>query len=102
LDVRVKAIHTSSQRSYGRLRIVRELREQNHRVGHERVRQSLVRQGLRPVYKRRYRNTTDSDHALPAVPNVLARQFGGRAPDRAWVGDVTYGTPSQRSPPAWG
>jgi transposase InsO family protein len=90
LDAQVKAIHTTSQRSYGRLRIVWKLREQYHRIGHERVRQSLVRQGLRPVYKRRYRNTTDSDHALPVAPNVLARQFGGWAPDRAWVGDVTY------------
>lgn len=49
-----------------------------------------VRQGLRPVYKRRYRNTTDSDHALPVAPNVIARQFDGWAPDQAWVGDVTY------------
>jgi len=90
LDVQVKAVHATSQRSYGRLRIVRKLREQDQRIGHERVRQSLVRQGLRPVYKRRFRKTTDSDHALPVAPNVIARQFDGWAPDRAWVGDVTY------------
>lgn len=29
--------------------------EQNQRIGHERIRQSLLRQGLRPVYRRHYR-----------------------------------------------
>ncbi|WP_370246214.1 IS3 family transposase [Candidimonas sp. SYP-B2681] len=90
LDAQVKAVHTTSQRSYGRLRIVQALRAQHQRIGHERVRQSLIRQGLRPVYKRRYRNTTDSGHALPVAPNVIARQFDGWAPDRVWVGDMTY------------
>lgn len=90
LDVQVKAVHAASQRSYGRLRIVQALRAQNQRIGHERVRQSLVRQGLAPVYKRRYRITTDSNHALPIAPNLVARRFEGWAPDQAWAGDVTY------------
>lgn len=91
LDVQIQAIHEASQRSYGRPRIMQALRERHHqRVGHERVRQSLIRQGLRPIYKRRYRNTTDSDHALPIAANVLGREFEGWALDRAWVGDVTY------------
>lgn len=91
LDVQVKAIHQASRRSYGRARIVQALRDQHHqRVSHERVRQSLLRQGLRPVYKRRYRNTTDSGHALPIAPNLLARQFDVWAPDQAWVGDISY------------
>lgn len=91
LDVQVKAIHEASQRSYGRPRIVHALRDQhNQRVSPERVRQSLIRQGLAPVYKRRYRITTHSDHALPIAANVLGRQFEGWTPNRAWVGDITY------------
>ncbi len=90
LDAKVKAVYLSSQRSYGRPRIVQALRKENHRIGHERVRQSLLRQGLAPVYKRRYRVTTDSDHDLPIAANVLDRQFDGWATDRAWAGDVTY------------
>lgn len=90
LDAKVKAVYLSRQRSYGRPRIVQALRKKNHRIGHERVRQSLLRQGLAPVYKRRYRVTTDSDHALPIAANVLGRQFDGWATDRACVGDVTY------------
>lgn len=90
LDVRVAAIHAHSKRSYGRPRIVRDLHDQGIVVGHERVRRSLKRQGLRPVYKRAYRVTTDSAHAKPIAPNVLARRFDAWQPNRAWVGDITY------------
>jgi putative transposase len=90
LDARVAAIHAASQRSYGRDRIVRNLRQQGERIGHERVRKSLQRQGLRPVYKRPYRVTTDSDHRKPVAPNVLERRFDGWLPNRAWVADLTY------------
>lgn len=37
---------------------------------------------------RKYRCTTDSGHALPVAPNVLARAFDAQAPNRAWVGDI--------------
>lgn len=90
LDVQVAAIHAQRRRRYGRPRILLELREQGLQVGHERVRKSLRRQGLRPVYRRPYRITTDSDHAKPVAPNVLDRRFDGWKPDQAWVGDITY------------
>jgi putative transposase len=90
LDARVAALHAESDRSYGRPRIVEALGAEGAPAGHERVRQSLLRQGLRPVYKRPYLVTTDSDHDLPVAPNVLARRFDGWAPDRAWVADITY------------
>ena len=90
LDAQVAAMHAASKGSYGRPRIVRGLREQGLWVGPERVRRSLQRQALRPVYKRPYRVTTDSDHHLPVAPNVLARRFDGWAINRAWVSDITY------------
>lgn len=77
LDVRVAAIHAGSKRSYGRPRIVRDLRKQGIEVSHERVRNSLKRQSLRPVYKRPYRVTTDSAHTKPIAANVLNRRFDG-------------------------
>ena len=90
LDARVAAIYAASRRSYGRPRIVRGLREQGVQVGHERVRNSLQRQGLRPVYKRPYRVTTDSAHHKPIAPNVLDRRFDGWQVNQAWVADITY------------
>lgn len=90
LDARVAAIHAGSRGTYGRPRIVRQLREQGHQVGPERVRRSLIRQGLQPVYKRAYRVTTDSAHRLPVAPNVLDRRFEDWRPDQAWVSDLTF------------
>ena len=90
LDAQVAAIHTGSKRSYGRPRIVRELHDQGIQVSHERVRNSLKRQDLCPVYKRPYRVTTDSEHHKPIAANVLDRRFDGWQINRAWVGDITY------------
>lgn len=90
LDAQVAAIHGTSKRSYGRPRIVQQLRQQGVMVGHERVRKSLQRQGLRPVYRRPYRITTDSAHTKSIAPNLLARRFDQWSINRAWVSDVTY------------
>jgi transposase InsO family protein len=46
--------------------------------------------------RRQYVRTTDSTHAHPIAPNLLARQFGihdatgVRAVNRVWVSDLTY------------
>jgi transposase InsO family protein len=90
LDAQVAAIHQGSKRSYGRPRIVRSLRDCGVPISHERVRNSLKRQGLRCVYKRPFRVTTDSDHNSPVAPNVLDRRFDGWQINQAWVGDITY------------
>jgi putative transposase len=90
LDAQVSAIHQDSKRSYGRPRIVRGLHACGIHVSHERVRNSLKRQGLRAVYKRPYRVTTDSDHHQPISANVLDRRFDGWRINQAWVGDITY------------
>jgi putative transposase len=90
LDAQVAAMHAASKGSYGRPRIVRGLHQQGLQVGHERVRRSLQRQALWPVYKRPYRVTTDSNHRQPVAANILARRFDGWPINRAWVADITY------------
>src|SRR5689334_5309034 len=90
LDARVAAIHAGSKRSYGRPRIVLDLLTQGMPVSHERVRKSLRRQGLRPVYKRPYRVTTDSAHKKPIASHVLNRRFDGWQVNQAWVADISY------------
>ena len=90
LDAAVSKLHAVSRRSYGRPRIVRGLRKQGLQVGHERVRKSLLRQGLRPLYRKPYRVTTDSSHKKPVAANILDRRFDGWSINRAWVGDITY------------
>jgi putative transposase len=45
--------------------------------------------------------TTKSDHKLEVYLN-LARRMKLTGIDQLWVADITYSTPSQRSPPTWG
>jgi transposase InsO family protein len=89
LDARVAAIHRASGRSYGRERIHLQMHDEGMPVGRERIRKSLERQGLRPVYRRPYRVTTDSDHDTPLSPNLLERRFDGWSVNQAWVADIT-------------
>jgi putative transposase len=51
----------------------------------------MRRHGIRAIMAppRRVR-TTDSRHALPIAPNVLARDFTAAAPNRVWLADITY------------
>jgi len=90
LDTQVAAMHAASKGSYGRTRIVHGLRAQGVRVGSERVRRSVQRQSLRPVYKRPYRVTTNSNHRQPVAANILDRRFAGWGLNRAWAADITY------------
>lgn len=90
LDAQVAAIHAQARRSYGRPRIVRVLHANGVAVGHGRVRQSLLRQALRPVYRKPYRVTTDSAHMKPVAANVLNRRFARWQINRAWLADLTY------------
>jgi len=39
--------------------------------------------------KRPFWRTTDSNHASPIAPNVVARDFEPTAPNQVWAGDVT-------------
>jgi putative transposase len=83
LDAKAAVVHHDSRRNYGRPRIVQHLRQQGECVSAERVRQSLQRQGLRPVYRRAYVVTTDSAHRLPVAPTLLDRRFDGWQLDQA-------------------
>lgn len=72
LDAQVMAIHAASKRSYGRPRIALSLLKQGVQVSHERVRNSMKRQQLHPVYKRPYRVTTDSAHRSRSLPTCCS------------------------------
>ena len=46
--------------------------------------------GLRAIPRRKFRYTTDSDHAYPVARNLLERNFNVHKPDRSWAADTTY------------
>ena len=93
LLLHVRAAHRESDGSYGAPRVHGALRAAGIRVGKKRVARLMHTDGLvgtpaRPQAPR----TTDSAHAFPIAPNLLARRFdvNGVAVNRVWVSDLTY------------
>jgi transposase InsO family protein len=82
--------HRRSRGIYGSPRVHRDLKSRGLHVGKKRVERLMRESGLRGRSKRRFCFTTDSKHAFPVAPNVRDRRFEADAPNRAWVGDVTY------------
>ncbi|PZR70601.1 MAG: IS3 family transposase [Stutzerimonas stutzeri] len=77
---------------YGRRRMSRALGDVLGRPVNEKQVGRLMRQsGLQSRKRRRFRVvTTDSKHAHPIAPNVLARDFAATAPNQKWLADLTY------------
>jgi putative transposase len=91
LVVEIRAVYAAARGAYGWPRVWRQLKAQGVRVGKLRVQRAMQRIGLRARGKRRFRVcTTDSNHALPIAPNLLARNFSVAAPNTVWTGDMTY------------
>jgi putative transposase len=78
---------------YGRRRMHREVSaaRRDEMINEKRIGR-LMRQGdLQSRQRRRFRVvTTDSKHAHPIAPNVLARDFEATAPNQKWLADLTY------------
>ena len=67
------------------------MRAEGHLVGHYALRSWLHRQGLRALSTRPQRpRTTVADPAAVVAENRLLDQPAPTAPDRVWVGDITY------------
>lgn len=90
LAVEIAGAHKRSRGIYGSPRVHRDLKARGIHVGKKRIERLMRESGLRGRRKRRFCCTTDSKHALPIAPNVLDRRFHAEAPNRVWVGDVTY------------
>jgi putative transposase len=93
LMAHVRIAHAASGDTYGAPRVQRELQAAGLPVSPKRVAR-LMREGGLVARQRKARRiaTTDSNHAEPIAPNLLARQFDvqGVAINRVWVADMTY------------
>jgi transposase InsO family protein len=90
LRVHVAAAYELGRGNYGAPRIHRELRAAGLHVSRKRVVRLMGELGLKARRKRRFKATTDSNHAMPVAENVLDRKFEVDAPNVAWVTDITY------------
>src|SRR5438128_380806 len=59
-------------------------------VGRSRIARLMRDNGLQARQKRRFKRTTDSQHAWPGAPNLLDQDFTATAPDKKWGADISY------------
>jgi putative transposase len=86
----IKAIHAKSRGRYGSPRIHQELLARGVRCSLGRVERLMRDAGIQARRRRPFRVTTNSAHSKPVAPNLLNQNFSVDAPNRVWVGDITY------------
>lgn len=91
----IKCVFSEGRNVYGARRIVRKLAQQGVVISRRRTATLMEAAGLQCKTKRKFRTTTDSKHDKPIAPDLLKRQFHVAAPNRYWVGDITY-IPTQK------
>jgi putative transposase len=89
LRVLVRATFDEYRRRYGSPRIHKELEDQAVHVSRKRVVRLMQEAGLKARARKRYKNTTMSDHDQPVAANLLNQEFTADAPNERWVGDTT-------------
>lgn len=86
----VKATFITNEHCYGSRRVMKALRSDGVSIGRHKVRRLMKQQDLRPIWKRKFVHTTDSNHNFPVAENLLNRQFNPEQINQSWVADITY------------
>nr|WP_291398150.1 IS3 family transposase [Acinetobacter sp.] len=86
----IKLIFQEGRGIYGTRRIKSILSRKGVIISRRRIIRLMKEDNLVCKTKRKFKATTDSNHKLPVAPNLLARRFNVNAPNRYWVGDITY------------
>jgi len=90
LTAEVKAIHEQVKARYGSPRIHAELVANGHECSANFVAKVMREAGIAAKTKRKFRQTTDSNHSMPVAENVLDRDFDPKEPNTRWCADITY------------
>jgi putative transposase len=76
--------------TYGTRRIKHLLAQEGLQVSRRRIGRVLAQAGLRCKTRRQFKAPTAAGQAQTVAPNQLNREFTVQAPDRVYVGDITY------------
>ena len=90
LLIHLRAIHAQSRQHYGIVKAWKALNQAGIACGRDRVARLRRAHGMYARRRQRFVVTTRSKHRYWIAPNRLDRNFTVAAPNRAWVGDVTF------------
>ena len=86
----VRSAFALSNGTYGSPRMTHELRDRGLQVGRRRTARLMRDNDLKARQKRRFKRTTDSEHAWPIAPNLIDQDFTATAPNQKWGVDISY------------
>ena len=87
----VKVSYRQSDQTYGAIRVHRDLQDQGEGCSKNRIARLMQLQGLKSVHRKKYQpQTTDSKHAYPIAPNVIAQDFTAKGVNQKWGSDISY------------
>ena len=90
LLLRIREVFDESRGTYGSPRVYEQLRAEGFNCNHKTVERLMRKNGLHARPKKRFKNTTDSNHTLEVSPNLLEQDFTVQVMDEVWVSDLTY------------
>ena len=86
----IKESHKNSRRAYGSPRIVEDLKAKGMKCSENSVARLMKIHGIVGKAKKRFKATTNSNHALPVAENLLNQNFTAEKPNTVWLSDITY------------
>jgi putative transposase len=86
----IRTAFALSNGTYGSPRMHRDLVDEGHEIGRHRTARLMRANQLIARQKRRFKRTSDSEHAWPVAPNLVAQDFTADGPDRKWGADISY------------
>lgn len=86
----IRQIHLAHRQSYGAIKTWLALNDAGIPCGKHRVARLRREAGILAKREARFRVTVEHHHTPQAAPDLLDRQFQAPAPDRVWVGDMTF------------
>lgn len=85
----IRTLYSLGRGVYGYRRVYARL-QTPFACGRDRVARLMRQDGLRGKVRRRFKTTTQSQHARPVAPNLLAQTFHAAGVDQTWLADITY------------
>ena len=88
---RLRTVHAISREIYGAPRVHAELRAGGEKHSRRRIARLMRAAGLMGASRRRHGPvTTQRDKDARPAPDLVERDFTASAPNRLWVGDITF------------
>lgn len=87
---RIRAIQKKHKGRYGSPRMTSDLHDEDIKISQKKVAKLMKNNDLAATRKKKWINTTNSNHDQPIAENILNRAFEATEPGQKWVSDMTY------------